>query len=229
MNGMDSSQRYERNRETISAAEQERLASARVMVVGAGGLGGHVLEGLVRLGVDHLMVCDPDAIEPSNLNRQLLALESTLGRPKVEAARERVQAINSAVDLRTWQAAFPIPELMDALASCDVVVDCLDSIEARQVLEQHCHSAGVPLVYGSVAGSYIYFGISTPENPLVSRQAATGASLEKRLGNLYPTVSIAAGLQIQLTLDVLLDRPVPDQGFYVLDLSDFTLDHIELR
>ncbi|MCL2332016.1 MAG: HesA/MoeB/ThiF family protein [Actinomycetia bacterium] len=226
---MDLPERYARSASTVSAAEQERLADARVLIVGAGGLGGHVLEGLVRLGVGHIMICDPDVIEASNLNRQLLALESNIGRPKVEAARERVAAINSTVELRAYQAAFPTPELADALSGCDVVVDCLDSLEARQTLEQHCHAAGIPLVYGSIAGSYIYVGISTPDNPLITEQASTKASLEKTLGNPYPTVSIAAGLQIQLALGVLLDRAAFDQGFYVLDLNDFSLDHIELR
>ncbi|MCL2324796.1 MAG: ThiF family adenylyltransferase [Actinomycetia bacterium] len=225
---MDLSDRYIRNQSSISVEEQQRLTDCCVLVVGAGGLGGHVLEGLVRIGVGHLMICDPDVIEASNLNRQLLALEGALGRPKVEAARERAQAINSAVELRTWQAAFPTPELVDALSGCDVVIDCLDSLEARQTLEARCHRAGVPLVYGSIAGSYIYFGISTPRNPLVAGQIGARTSLDKQLGNPYPTVAIAAGLQLQLALSVLLGRPTPDRGFYVLDLSDLTLDFVEL-
>jgi len=218
-------ERYLRNQSTISAAEQERLAACHALVVGAGGLGSHVLEGLVRLGIGHLDICDPDVTEASNLNRQLLVLESTLGRPKVELARERSLAINSDVEVRSWQEAFPSPALVAELASCDVVIDCLDSIAARQELETCCHAAGLSLVYCSIAGPYVYFGVSTPDDPLIAGQQQGSASLEKELGNPYPTVTIAAGLELELALCLLLDRSVPT-GLHVLDLSDFTLDVI---
>lgn len=224
---MDLSDRYARNHSSITAAEQLRLSECRVLVVGAGGLGSQVLEGLARLGVGHILICDPDTTEASNLNRQLLATETNLGRSKVELARERAQAINSSIELRAFQEAFPSPELVAALPACDAVIDCLDSIEARQILEARCHESSVPLVYGSIAGSYIYTGLSTLENPLAANQSRGGAGLEKELGNPYPTVAIAAGLQLQLALSVLLGRPVPTQGFYVMDLTDFTLEHIK--
>ncbi|MCL2655277.1 MAG: HesA/MoeB/ThiF family protein [Coriobacteriia bacterium] len=225
------SERYARNMTSITAAEQALLADCRVLVVGAGGLGSHVLEGLARLGVGHISVCDPDVIEASNLNRQLLALETTIGRPKAELARERAAQVNSEVEVRAYQEAFPSARLEAELGSADLAIDCLDSIEARLVLEARCHEAGVPLVYGSIAGAYIYVGVSTAENPLVRGQAQAqgGASLEAELGNPYPTVSIAAGLQLELALKVLLGRAHPAQGFYVCDLAGFTLDFIDLH
>jgi len=216
-------ERYLRNQSTISAAQQERLAACRVLVVGAGGLGSHVLEGLVRLGVGRLDICDPDVTEASNLNRQLLVLESTLGRPKVELARERAALVNSDVEVRPWQEAFPSPTLVAELPACDAVIDCLDSIAARQTLETCCHAAGLPLVYCSIAGLYVYFGVSTPEAPLLAGQQQGSVSLEKELGAPYPTVAIAAGLELELALCLLLDRPAP-AGLHVLDLNDFTLD-----
>ena len=89
--------RYQRNRRTVSIAEQLTLFRSRVVIVGAGGLGGYVIEELARLGVGTLVVADYDTFEEHNLNRQLLATLANLGAPKVEAAVERVGAINPAV------------------------------------------------------------------------------------------------------------------------------------
>jgi len=222
------SKRYARNKASISVADQERLARSRVLVVGAGGLGSHVLEGLTRLGVGRISICDPDVIEASNLNRQLLALETTIGRAKVELACARAALVNSEVEVRAFQEAFPSAQLDAELAAADLAIDCLDSVESRRVLEARCQAMGVSLVYGSIAGSYIYFGVSAAENPLVREQATGDTSLEKELGNPYPTVSIAAGLELELALKVLLGRSVAKQGFYVFDLTDFSLDFIDL-
>ena len=91
--------RYQRNYKSISLEDQARLAQTTVAIVGCGGLGGSMAEEFSRLGIGSLILVDGDCIEESNLNRQLFALEKNLGQPKVEAARDRLQAVNSSVQL----------------------------------------------------------------------------------------------------------------------------------
>jgi molybdopterin/thiamine biosynthesis adenylyltransferase len=89
--------RYERNFPAVSLEEQEMLGKKRVLVAGCGGLGGYVLEYLGRIGVGHLTAVDDDVFTDSNLNRQLLSTEETLGRPKPVCARERMAVVNPNV------------------------------------------------------------------------------------------------------------------------------------
>ncbi|HWI41688.1 MAG TPA: ThiF family adenylyltransferase, partial [Verrucomicrobiae bacterium] len=91
--------RYQRNRQVISTANQLTLFRSHVAVIGCGGLGGHIIEQLARLGVGHLTVIDPDTFEEHNLNRQILSSPLTLGLAKVEAAAARVREINPAVSV----------------------------------------------------------------------------------------------------------------------------------
>ena len=98
----------------------ERLAAARVVVVGLGGVGAVAAEMLARAGVGHIVIIDPDEVGETNLNRQVIALHSTLGRPKVDVVRERLLDINPDLDvvaLRTFIAEDNIPEVFDAICS----------------------------------------------------------------------------------------------------------------
>ncbi|MBU1695979.1 MAG: ThiF family adenylyltransferase, partial [Proteobacteria bacterium] len=90
-------ERYDRNFNTLSLEEQKTLGTSKVVVIGLGGLGGSVCEMLARVGIGHLTLIDGDVFEASNLNRQLLSEEHLIGFPKAQAAKNRVNAINSEV------------------------------------------------------------------------------------------------------------------------------------
>lgn len=222
-------ERFARNKCTINDQEQALLASKKVLVIGSGGLGSHVCEGLSRIGITHIGICDFDTIETSNLNRQLLALESTIDIEKAILAKKRMQEINSDIQVKTYISKYPSQEILDDMSSYDIVIDCLDSIETRKILEQDCVSRNLPLIYGTIAGSYGYFGVITKDNLLVKLQQKRGESIEKVLGNPYYTVAIMAALQLKLCIDVLLNRDVFTKGFYTIDLIDFSIDKIELN
>ena len=139
-----------------------RLRAARVLVAGLGGVGGHVAEALGRAGVGHLTLLDHDVISPSNLNRQLLALHSTLGRPKVEVMAERLHDIDPTLEL-TLINEFLFPEAAEALIaglplspnppSYDFVADCIDSIACKAALVAACHRHGTPVISALGAGN----------------------------------------------------------------------------
>lgn len=95
---MDMYQRYSRNLPALSRQEQELLHKKRVLVAGCGGLGGYITENLLRLGIGHITAVDGDSFDVSNLNRQLLATEATIGKSKAEAAKERAALVNPSVE-----------------------------------------------------------------------------------------------------------------------------------
>ncbi len=144
--------RYERNLGTVGWEGQLRLLQSTVGIVGAGGLGGWVIEGLARMGVGKLIVIDRDAFGENNLNRQLLATERDLGRAKVEVAVERVGQVNSAVRVTSHCLSVNEEDMVALLAGSDVIVDALDSLPARFALQRAALRLKVPLVHGAIAG-----------------------------------------------------------------------------
>jgi len=144
--------RYIRNRDILSAAEQLKLAESRVAVAGAGGLGGQVIVLLARLGVGTLVVVDCDHFDETNLNRQALCVEETLGEQKVRAAAEAVAAINPGVHVIPHQVRLSAEVIDGVLAGSDVVVDGLDNVPDRLLLQETAGRLGIPMVHGALAG-----------------------------------------------------------------------------
>ena len=154
--------RYLRNFDALTEEEFRALRAGRVLVVGCGGLGGHLIELLARLGVGSLTVVDGDVFEETNLNRQLLSTEALLGCSKAQAAADRVRAVNSQVSVHPV-CQFLTPGNADSLvAGHDLVMDALDNTEARKVLSAACSAAGVPMVHGAICGWYAQVGHDPP-------------------------------------------------------------------
>jgi molybdopterin/thiamine biosynthesis adenylyltransferase len=131
---------------------QERLKHGRVLVVGAGGLGCAALLYLTAAGVGHLVLVDPDHVEASNLQRQVLFTEADIGRPKAEAAAHRLRAQNGLIDLAAVAERFDQGNALELVSSCDVVVDCSDNFATRYLVNDACVMAGRPFVYGAIQG-----------------------------------------------------------------------------
>ncbi len=131
-----------------------RLSRAHVAVFGVGGVGGYVCEALARAGVGALDLFDRDVVSRSNINRQIIALHSTVGRPKVEVMRERIADI--APDCRvTAHEVFYLPENADdyPLDGYDYVVDAIDTVTAKLELVLRAKAAGVPIISAMGAGN----------------------------------------------------------------------------
>jgi molybdopterin/thiamine biosynthesis adenylyltransferase len=144
--------RYLRNYGTVGLDGQLALLQSCVAIMGLGGLGGYVLEGLARMGVGRLVLVDGDVFCDHNLNRQLLSSEGNLGRSKAEVAADRVRSINGAVDIvpcTYWATGENLDQL---LAGVNVVVDALDRLSTRLVLQDVAAQVGVPMVHGAIAG-----------------------------------------------------------------------------
>ena len=125
----------------------ERLRNARVAVFGLGGVGGCVVEALARAGIGTLDLIDNDRVARSNLNRQIIALQSTVGLTKVEAAAARVRDIDTTIRLNLFQS-FYLPETRDQFdfRLYDYVADCIDTVTGKLDLVMQCRVAGTPII-----------------------------------------------------------------------------------
>ncbi len=131
-------------------ASQARLGAARVLVVGAGGLGAPVVQYLAAAGVGHLTIVDDDAVERSNLNRQVLFGDADVGAKKAEVAAARARAIGGCATVRAAVVRLTPLNGADLLAGQDLVVDCTDGLPSKYLLNDLCVHQGVPLVHGAV-------------------------------------------------------------------------------
>lgn len=134
----------------LGVAGQQRLKSARVLLVGAGGLGSPAALYLAAAGVGELRIHDPDRVERSNLHRQVLHGEADVGRWKVESAADRLRALNPEVAVEAVPAALSAESLQTALDGVDVVVDGSDNLTTRYRVDAACRHAGIPWVYAAV-------------------------------------------------------------------------------
>lgn len=145
---------FARTRLLLGDAGLERLAAARVAVFGVGGVGGYAVEALARSGVGALDLIDSDDVDPTNLNRQIIATCATLGRPKVRVAAERVASINPGCRVTAHECFF-LPETADQFdfADYDYVVDAVDTVSAKIALVEAAQVASVPIISSMGAGN----------------------------------------------------------------------------
>ena len=131
-----------------------KLSSSRVLVFGVGGVGGHAVDALARAGIGHITVVDNDKVAPSNINRQMAALHSTIGRSKVEVIKERILDINPDAEV-TAKEMFFLPENADefVFGEYDYVLDCVDTVSAKIAIIAEAKKAGVPVISAMGAGN----------------------------------------------------------------------------
>ncbi len=139
--------RFQRTEQLIGQENLNKLKEAKVAVFGIGGVGSYALEGLVRAGVGNLLIVDKDTVDVTNINRQLVAYESTIGKPKVEVAKMRCLDINPDVILSTYQI-FYLEDTKDDidLSGVDYIVDAIDNVTAKLLLIEEAKAKGIPII-----------------------------------------------------------------------------------
>lgn len=132
----------------------QTLSHAKIAVFGIGGVGGHCTEALARSGIGTLHLYDDDTVSESNLNRQIIALHSTLGLPKVQAMAARILDINPNCTVRTFPM-FYLPQNADevALSQYDYVIDCIDTVSAKLELITRCTAQNIPIISAMGTGN----------------------------------------------------------------------------
>lgn len=200
--------RYERNMNMLSHEENKSLNTFNVCVVGCGGLGGYVIEMLSRLGIGSITAVDGDVFDETNLNRQLLSDERSIGASKAEKAKERVQNINSSVNVKPIVGMLGYENARSIVSGHDIVIDALDSIDARLELQKACHCENIPFIHGAIAGWYGQVSTIMPGDRTLDfiYGQNRGNGLEKTLGNPSFTPANVASYQVCEALKVLLGK-----------------------
>ncbi len=197
------SQRYERNR-IFSPAEQEELAEKKVAVIGCGGLGGYLIEMLGRMGVGHIVAVDGDVFGESNLNRQLYATEQNMGSSKAMAAAERMTSINSEIMVTAVSEYLTEENAERILEGCDLVMDGLDSVGGKLMLQRICRKMEIPMVHGAIGGWFGQVTTIFPGNDTLRLIYQEGAEVSQKQGNPSFTPAVIAGIQAAEAAKVLL-------------------------
>ena len=222
--------RYLKNYAAISVTEQSQLAKKRILIVGCGGLGGYLLEYLGRLGVGYITIVDGDVFDETNLNRQLLSSQMNLGKPKVLAAKHRMLAINPLVHLETVQENLTEENAASLVKGHDIVLDALDNIPDRLLLQRTCKEVGLPLVHGALAGWYGQVCVIQPGEDLLdliygNYDIEQGEELET--GSLSFTAGLVASVQAGEAVKLLLGKPTLNRELLAVDLLRSQFDCIK--
>ena len=145
---------FSRMEKMIGAQALEKLKSAKVAVFGLGGVGSYVVEALARCGVGELLLVDNDKVHESNINRQLFALQSTLGAFKTQVAKARVLDINPQIKVHTRET-FVLPENIDEFdfTSFDYIVDAIDTVSAKLALIEKANACNTPIICAMGTGN----------------------------------------------------------------------------
>lgn len=202
--------RYIKNQNSLSDTDMLKLKNRSVCIVGCGGLGGYVIEHLARIGLGNLTVVDGDTFDSSNLNRQLLSTELNIGSNKALEAKKRISLINNSVNVRAISTYIDKDNVISILEGHHVIVDSLDNIETRLLIEENATKLNIPLIHGAIAGFYGQVSTIFPHDDtfsfLYKSSTENDLGIEKTLGNLPFTASIVSSIQSSEVIKVLLNK-----------------------
>ena len=219
--------RYARNIPALTEAECERLKGRRVLVVGCGGLGGHIIDELARIGIGSIRVVDGDVFEKSNLNRQLLSDTEHLGCSKALTAAAHIARVNPEVAVEAAAEFLTEANAPALIAGCDIVMDALDNVQSRRILASACEAAGIPYVYGAIQGWVAQAAISMPHERLMEKLFPTEIEiLDKSVLSFTP--ALCASMQTALCVKLLTGRAVQTGTIYYFDLLNQEFETIPM-
>ena len=219
--------RYERNIPALTEAECALLRKKRVLIVGCGGLGGHLIDQLARVGVGAIRAVDGDVFEASNLNRQLLSEVPLLGFGKAAAAARRIRRVNPDTEVETIEEYLTETNAARLISGCDAVLDALDNIKSRRLLASACSRAKVPYVYGAVQGWIAQAAVSMPGDGLMEALYPQDIPLTNK-SVLSFTPALCASLQSALCVQLLVGRPVKSGTIFYFDLLNQEFETIPM-
>ena len=219
--------RYARNIPALTEEECRTLQKKRVLVVGCGGLGGHIIDQLARIGVGFLRVVDGDVFESSNLNRQLLSETVLLGVSKAKTAADHITRVNPDTVVEAVEEFLTEANASALLAGCDVVMDALDNIQSRKILAAACEQAKIPYVYGAIQGWVAQAAVSMPGDNLIAKLFPEEVEIRDK-SVLSFTPALCASMQSALCIKLLTGRPVESGILSYFDLLNQEFDTIPM-
>lgn len=221
--------------EEIGYMGMEKLKDAKICVVGAGGIGNPVLNQLVGMGIGTIRIVDRDVVEISNLHRQHLYTDVDIGKVKVEAALERLQKMNPDVKIEAIPISVTKYTAEKIIKGSDIVIDALDSIDARYALNDACLKLGIPFIYAGALGMVGSVCTIIPNQtaclrcifPELSEDEMPTCSTE----GVHPSILyLVAGIQVSEAVKITIGQPpsLANKLLYV-DLNDLVFDKIQMN
>jgi molybdopterin/thiamine biosynthesis adenylyltransferase len=202
---------------------QERLRAAHALVVGAGGLGCPAALYLAASGVGRLTLADPDKVDLTNLQRQILYRTDSVGAPKVEAARAALHALNPEVEVVPLRKKLQEEDLRNLVAGADVILDCSDNFATRHALNRACVAAKKPLVSGAAIrfdAQVAVFDLRKPDAPCYACLYPEDGEAEEvqcsQLGVFAPLTGVVGALQAMEAAKLLAGAGEPLSGRLLL-------------
>ncbi|MCL2849650.1 MAG: ThiF family adenylyltransferase [Micrococcales bacterium] len=212
----------------VGQGGQERLAAAKVLVVGLGGLGSPVALYLVAAGVGTVGLADPDVVVDSNLQRQVVHTTGEVGRPKVDSAAAHLAALNPMVETVRHPAGLTVDNASRLVAGYDVVVDCTDTFDARYLINDVCLDLATPWVHGAVDGVDGEVSVFVPGSGPCYRCLHRAATPREPQGVLGPLPGIVGAIAATETLKLVLGAPSLVGRVLLVDAWAMSFDEVAL-
>jgi adenylyltransferase/sulfurtransferase len=232
----DEVQRYSRQLmlEEIGFEGMEKIRRAKVCVVGAGGIGNPVITQLVAMGVGKLRIVDRDVIEVTNLHRQHLYTDEDIGRVKVEAAADRLHRLNPGVEIEPVPTSVTRYTADNIVNGFDIVIDALDSVDARYALNDACIKYNIPLIYAGAIGVTGSVSTILPKRsaclrcmfPELNEEEMPACSTE----GVHPSILyLVAGIQVSEAIKIITgQQPTLVDKLMYIDLNELSFDKIKM-
>ena len=229
-------QRYSRQimLEEIGFTGMEKIRNAKVCVIGVGGIGNPIVTQLAAMGVGKLKIVDRDVVEISNLHRQHLYTDNDIGRVKVEVATERLRAMNPAVEIEPAPLSVTKYTAESIVSGFDIVIDALDSIDARYALNDACVKFNIPFIYGGALGMVGSICTILPNKsaclrcvfPALSEDDMPTCSTE----GVHPSILyLVAGIQVSEAVKIIIgEQPTLENRLLYIDLNELSFDKIQI-
>ncbi len=229
-------QRYSRQLmlEEIGFEGMEKLRGSKVCVVGAGGIGNPVITQLVAMGIGRLRIVDRDVIEVTNLHRQHLYTDDDIGRVKVEAAADRLHKLNPGVEIEPVPTSVTKYSAETIVKGYDIVIDALDSVDARYALNDACIKHNIPLIYAGAIGTTGSISTILPNKsaclrcmfPELNEEEMPACSTE----GVHPSILyLVAGVQVSEAVKVIIgQQPTLVNKLLYIDLNGLSFDKIQM-
>lgn len=216
----------------IGESGQMKLAKASVLVVGCGGLGSPALYYLTAMGICHIGLCDSDVVTATNLNRQILYAFEDIGKPKASVAENRLLALNPGLNTTVYDCVMDKELAERIIPDYDIVLDCLDNLGTRYILNDVCVAEGRPLVHAGVEAFRGQLMTITPGTgpclrclfPIESEKQES----EKTIGVVGAAPGALGALQALEALKYLLGLPVCNNGMLIFDGLNMSLEKVAL-
>lgn len=149
----------------VSKNQQDRLKDSKITVIGCGGIGGAAIEMLARMGVGHIKIVDKDSFDVSNINRQLMSSFYSVGKSKTQVTQETIQSINPFIEVEVFEGELNESNVEEIIADSDLVIDALDNLVSRIILNRQARELEIPFIHGAIHGTMGQLCVFNNETP----------------------------------------------------------------